>query len=244
MLRALAAATIALSLAAPAHADWPADFDKLWTTRDDPKVLKELYAQAEAVLKKDAADFEANWRISALMNWDANNYPDGQLKAGLGKAAWTRGDRAIQAKPDDVRGQYNAAVGIGLYSEGVGILTALSQGLEGKFRSRNQAALRIDKAYQNGGPQVLWGRYFSKLPWPKRDLDESIKVLRAAVADHPTNLRAKWFLAESLFADGKRPEPKKLAEEVLAAPIGADPAEDKKVKTEIDKWLKAHQGDF
>ena len=31
-------------------------------------------------------------------------------------------------------------MGIGLYSEGVGIITALSQGLEGKFRERLLAA--------------------------------------------------------------------------------------------------------
>ena len=227
-----------------ASAGWMAEFDKLWPERADAKVLKKLYDLVEPVQKKDDTAFEANWRLSALLNWDANNYPDGDLKAGLGKRAWTVGDKAIQARPDDVRGQYNAAIGIGLYSEGVGILTALSQGLEGKFKSRAQAALRIDKDYTDGGPQALWGRFFFKLPWPKRDLDESIKILSTAAKEHPENLRAKFYLADSLLGDGKKAEAKKLADEVMAAPSGKDQAEDKKVRSETERWLKSHQGDF
>lgn len=247
----LASASPAFAEGATADADrgaqaagWMADFDKLWHERSDPKAVKKLYDIVEPVQKKNDTDFEANWRLSALLNWDANNYPDGDLKAGLGKRAWTVGDKAIQGRPDDVRGQYNAAIGIGLYSEGVGILTALSQGLEGKFKSRAQAALRIDKDYLEGAPQVLWGRFFMKLPWPKKDLDQSIKVLTSVVKDHPENLRAKYFLADSLLDDGKKAEAKKLGAEVMAAPHGKDLAEDKKVRSETERWLKAHQGDF
>src|SRR6267142_5533115 len=184
----LSSSAFAQAPKAPAGApdpNWQAKFDQLFPHRADTKVLKQLYDLVEPVQKQNDGDFEANWRLAAILNWDANNYPDGVLKASLGKRAWTVGDKAIQAKPDDVRGQYNAAVGIGLYSEGVGILTALSQGLEGKFKSRAQASLRFDKAYLDGAPQVLWGRFFFKLPWPKRDVGESIKVLRAAVDAHP-----------------------------------------------------------
>ncbi len=240
------AAPAAAAAAPAAHAadtGWIADYDALWLKRDDPVTLQKLYKVLQAELKKDEGDFEANWRLASWLNWDANNY-DGDLKAGLAKRAWSASDKASAAKPEDVRAQYNGGVGIGLYSEGVGILNALAQGLEGKFKSRIQAALRIDKDYLDGAPQVVWGRYFFKLPWPKRDVDESIKVLRAAVASHPTNLRAKWYLAESLLDDGKREEPKKLGEEVLAAPLGADPAEDKKVKSEVTRWMANHKGDL
>ena len=240
-----AAPVLAEGAAAAPAAGWIADFDKLWTQRNDPKVVAQLYKIVEPVQKANDADFEANWRLSALLNWDANNYPDGgDAKAGLGKRAWTVGDKAIQARPDDVRGQYNAAIGIGLYSEGVGILTALSQGLEGKFKSRALAALRIDKDYSYGGPQVLLGRFYYKLPWPKKDLGESIKLLTGAAKDHPENLRAKFYLADSLLDDGKKAEAKKLGDEVMAAKGSTDPAEDAKVKSETANWLKSHQGDF
>lgn len=230
--------------AAREQSAWSAEFDKLWSQREDAKAVKRLYELVEGQLKKDEADFEANWRLAALLNWQANTYPNGDLKAGMGKRAWTIGDRAIQARPGDVRGQYHAAIGIGLYAEGVGILTALSQGLEGKFKSRIQAALRIDKNFEQGGPQVVWGRFFYKLPWPKRDLDLSAKVLTEAVREHPKNLRAKYYLAETLLENGNKAGARRLIDEVMAAPIGADVPEDRKVKSETAAFIKEHQGDL
>jgi hypothetical protein len=220
-------------------AGWKEQFDELWKKRDQPGVEKKLNAILKDQLSAEPGSFEANWRQASLLNWQANG-AEGDFKAGLGKAAWTSGDRAITAKPDDVRGHYNSGVGVGLYSEGVGILTALSQGLEGKFRDRLQAALRIDKDYLDGAPQVVWGRYFYKLPWPKRDVGESIKVLTEAVKAHPTNLRAKIYLADSLADDGKGEEAKKLVQEVLNATGGDDPPEEKRLKDLAQKWAASH----
>ena len=121
-----------------------------------------------------------------------------------------------------------------------GILTALSQGLEGKFRERIQAALRIDKNWQDGSPQVVWGRYFYKLPWPKRDVDESIRVLATLVETHPRNLRGKLFLADSLAEAGSLEDGRKLIQQVLDAPPGDDPPEEKRVKELAREWLKNH----
>src|SRR5256885_5540615 len=174
-------------------------WDELWARRDASDAQNELARLAKGELAKDPGSFEGNWRRASLLVWQADGVADGsELKAQLGKLALEAGDKAVAAKPDDVRGHYFAGTGIGLYSEGIGILTALSQGLEGKFRDRIQAALKIDKDHLDGGPQVGWGRHFFKLPWPKRDVGQSIKVLSAAVAEHPRNLRAKLYLADSL----------------------------------------------
>ena len=75
-------------------------------------------------------------------------------------------------------------------------------------------------------------------------MGESIKVLRAAVDAHPNNLRGKLYLADSLLDDGKKAEAKKLVDDVVAAPAGKDPSEDKKIKSDAEKWLKDHKGDF
>jgi len=208
--------------------------DELYKTRDLPASQRELNRIFKLQLSRDPNDFEVNWRLAQLLAYQANGMPDGSdVKAAVGKAAWEAGDRAAVARGDDVRGQYWAAVGIGLYSEGVGILTALSEGLEGKFRSRAQAALRIDKDYLDGSPQVLWGRYFYKLPWPKRDLDEAVRVLSAAAKEHPRNLRLKLFLADALADSDRKEEARKLQKEVLDAPL-SDPPDDRRNK----EWAK------
>ena len=229
---------------APAEgpAGWKEKFDEQWKRRDQPGAEKQLNEILQQQLAADPKSFDANWRLASLYNWEANAPGlDGDHKAELGKLAWAAGDKAINAKPNDVHGQYQAGTGIGLYSEGVGILTALAQGLEGKFRDRLQAALKIDKDYLDGAPQVVWGRYFFKLPWPKRDVDESVKVLQEAMESHPNNMRARIYLADSLWENDKRDEAKRLAQDVLDAKSGEDdPPEEKRLKDLAQRWLKDH----
>jgi hypothetical protein len=218
---------------------WDKTFDELWKKRDQAAIVKQMHALLDEQLKVDSKSFEANWRLASLYNWEANG-TEGDEKADLGKKAWEAGDKAILAKPDDVRGQYQAGTGIGLYSEGISIIKALAQGMEGKFRERLQAALRIDKDYLDGAPQVVWGRYFFKLPWPKRDVDESIKVLEDCIAGHPDNWRAKIYLADSLADNGKTEDARRFVQDVLDARNGTDPPEDHRLLDLAKKWMGQH----
>jgi hypothetical protein len=220
-------------------AGWREHFDELWKARDQPGAEKEMEQVLQQHLVVEPRSYEANWRLASLYNWIADSKEPDE-KAALGKKAWDAGDKAIAANAGEVNGQYSAAVGIGLYSEGVGIITALSQGLEGKFRDRILAALRLDKDYLNGAPQVVWGRYFFKLPWPKRDVDEATKVLSEAVRTHPGNLRAKLYLADCYGDKDKIEEGTKLAQQILDAPGGEDPPEERRMKKKARNWIEAH----
>ena len=225
---------------APARS-WQTVFDELWMRRDARGAEQELQRIVDRQLSEDPRSFEANWRLSALLNWEANAPGlDGDAKAALARKAWDAAEKAVAARPDDVRGHYNAAVGIGLYSEGAGIISALSQGLEGKFRDHAQAALRIDKDYLDGAPQVLWGRYFFKLPWPKRDVGQATRILTEAVRTHPNNLRAKLFLADCYADEDHIAEGKQLAQQVLAARNAEDAPDEKRVKAQAHNWIEAH----
>jgi hypothetical protein len=231
--------------ASPPMESWTQRFDRRWSQRDEHNVLEELYNLAKEAQKKNANDFDANLRLAQVLDWQADGLADGtNAKAQSGKQGWNLAEKALAVNSQDVRAHYYAATGIGLYSEGVGILTALGEGLEGKFRSRAEAALKLDKNFLDGAPQVLWGRYFFKLPWPKRDVSESIKVLRVCTQEHPRNLRGKLYLAESLLDDGKKQEAKQLIEQIDAAPIGVDGPEDRRIKARAQQWAKQHQGDL
>ena len=225
--------------AEPQPSSWTAKFDDLWSRRDQSSALKEMHAILDQQLAADPHSFEANWRLASLYNWEANG-TEGDRKAELGKMAWEAGDKAILGRPGDVRGQYYAGLGVGLYSEGIGILTALAQGVEGKFRERMMAALRIDKNYLDGAPQVVWGRYFYKLPWPKRDVDQSIKVFEEAIAGHPNNWRARIYLADSLADQGKTEDARRFVQDVLDARNGNDPPEDRRLLDLAKKWMGSH----
>ena len=238
---AAAAPAAAAPPAAPAANAWIARYDELYATRDQGKSLKEMFALAEAAIAKDPNDFEGRWRLAQLYCWQANGMSDGSdLKAQIGKRCWEQGEKAVAIKPDDVRSPYWATVGMGLYSEGLGILSALSQGIEGKFKTRVQEAIKIDRDYLDGGPTMLFARFWWKLPWPKRDVDESIRLLRATLETHPKNLRARLYLADALDTDGKGAEAKKLAQEVLDAPLGWDQPDDRRNHESAKKWLASH----
>lgn len=236
---AAAPAAPAAAPAPAAPAGWAEKWDELWKKRDQPAALKEMHDILVQQISAEPKSFEANWRLASLYNWEANG-TEGDKKAELGKLAWAAGDIAVAAKPGDVRGHYQAGVGVGLYSEGIGILTALSQGIEGKFRDRMQAALKADKDHLDGAPQVVWGRYFFKLPWPKRDVDQSIKVLEECLAGHPENWRAKIYLADSLADNGKTEDARRFVQDVLDARNGTDPPEDKRLKEMAKKWMGSH----
>lgn len=232
---------VLLALLLAQAAPWQQQWDDLWKKRDQAGVEQQLFQLAQDQLKTDPKSFDANWRLAALFNWQANTPGiDGDHKAQAGKQAWEAGDKAIAAKPGDVHAQYQAGAGIGNYSEGVGILTALSQGLEGKFRDRLLAAQKIDKDYLDGMPQIVWGRYFYKLPWPKRDVDESVKVLSEAMESHPNNMRARLYLADSLWDNGKKDEARRLVQDILDFKEGNDPPEDKRLQELAKDWQKNH----
>lgn len=222
-------------------ASWQQSFDELWKERDRPGATAQLHRILEPQLAADKRSFDANWRLAALYNWEANQV-EGDRRAELGHKAWDAAEIAVATHPKDVRAQYNMAVGIGLYAEGVGILTALSQGLEGKFRDHIGAALKADKDYLDGAPQVVWGRFFFKLPWPKRDDNQSIAILAPLMDSHPHNLRAKLYLADSVADEGSVDDGRKLVQQILDAPPGDDPPETRFLQGQARKWMAAHPG--
>lgn len=222
-----------------------ASLDALYARRNDPAAAKQKDEAVEKALKASPEDYEVLWRAGRWRQWQADGEANAQVKKKLGKQIWELGDRARKLAPTRVEGHYTAALGIGSYSQAVGILTALGEGLEGKYNERLDAALKIDPMFDRGGPLLAKGRYFYELPWPKRDLKKSASYFQKALAKHPEQLRAWLYLAETLLADG---EEKKAHEAILKVTQGSvtyDPAEGqrvqgwaKKVKADIEKELQ------
>jgi predicted Zn-dependent protease len=112
------------------------------------------------------------------------------------------------------------------------VVKALTQGMEGKFTGRLKKAGELDPKYQHGGVDVAWGRFYEKLPWPKRDRKKAEEHLRRVLTQiNPNNLRARVFLADTLAHDNRAAEAKRLLEEVAAAQPGRyDAPEERRAK--------------
>jgi hypothetical protein len=188
-----------------------AQLDELWGKRDDPQVATQIATTMKAF--GDSQDYDKLWRVARWYFWQADGAKDDAGKKSLAKAGWDVGEKAKKIDSKGLEAKYWTSVNIGTYSEAVGIFNALTEGLEAKFRDPLEQCVKADPNHLNAninyvGPQTTLGRYYFRLPWPKRNLGKSKQLLQLSVKVRPENLRAHYFLAETLWEDGKKPEAK------------------------------------
>ncbi len=217
-----------------------AEADASYARRDDPAQLAAHRARLAEAEKLAPGDYDVLWRLARLNFWLADDPKlPGKEKSRLGKTGWDYGDRATVANPKGVEGWYFAAGGVGNYALGIGVITALRQGIEGKFKDRLSRSESIDPNFLNGAIQGAWGRFWYELPWPKYDARKSKRSLEQALAKNPNNVRVHVYLAELNLKeerfDGWRTELQKA----LAAPPGRYDAPEERRWQEVARRMLA-----
>ncbi len=214
-------ANAAPAAAAQAPRDLLDQVDALYRQRDAPGAMDRMATLLDGALKQWPQDYEVLWRLSRHHFW-ASDDPDLEKgkKSSIGKVAWEYGDRATAANPTRVEGWNFAAAGMGNYALGIGVFTALRQGIEGKFKERLSKAEAIDPRFENGAIYTAWGRFWYELPWPKYSARRSREALQKALAMNPDSVRAHVYLAD---LDDKEDDPrasKAELEKAIANPPG------------------------
>ncbi len=199
-----------------------AEADAAYKVRDEPGQLDIVRSRLEQAEKIAPNDYGVLWRLSRMYFWisDDPNLPDGE-RSKIGKRGWEYGDRASAADPKGVEGWFFAAGGMGNYSLGIGVIKALTQGIEGKFKERLSKAEAIDPKFLDGGIYNAWGRFYYELPWPKYDGEKSEINLYRAITVNPANVRARVYLAELYTKEDHPKNAKQQLEKALAHPPGA-----------------------
>jgi tetratricopeptide (TPR) repeat protein len=215
--------------------------DELHRRRDDRAAFAEEQALVQGALARAPQDYGVLWRAARLSFWLADD--PGQSndeRSRIGKEGWDLAERAIAVNPNRVEGHYWAAVCMGNYALGLGVVKALAKGMEGKFRERLGRAEQLDRRYEQGAIDTAWGRFFDKLPWPKRDRDEADRRFHRAIEVNPLNLRARVYLARTYLDEDRAADAKRLLDEVAAAPADRyDPPEERRAKA-IGAGLMPH----
>jgi tetratricopeptide (TPR) repeat protein len=212
-------ATPAASATAPQQdlAALLAEADAAYRQRDQPGALEAAQAALAKADQLSPGNYDVLWRQARLDFWRADDPAlDKKEKSRLGKRAWDLAERAVKANPSRVEGWFYAAGGMGQYALGIGVFTALRQGIEGKFKDRISHAEKIDPWYDDGAIQVAWGRFYYELPWPKYDARKSERALLAALDRNPDNVRARVYLAD-LYRKEHHDEPARDQLEKAAA---------------------------
>ena len=208
--------------------------DAAYLRRDEPGQIAIVKSSLDQAEKLAPDDFEVVWRLSRYYFWTADDPRiTNEEKSRRGKLGWDYGDRAAALRPERVEGWFYGASGVGQYSLGISVVTALFQGMESKFTDRLKKGQSIDPSLNGYAADVSWGRYWYELPWPKYDAQKSEKAYRVALRHNPANLRAKAYLAELFMKEDYTKEAQKLLEEVLAARPGAYDAPEERRSQEI-----------
>ncbi len=188
----------------------------LYRKRDRAGVAQQAIDLIDAALLTDPDNAELHWRVAPFLFWLADTSSDDKLKASQAKLCWDHAERVVQLDPTLVQGHYWTMACIGTYSEGVGILNAVRQGLATKFEAAGLKAASIDSRYDSGGPLRGLGRYHDQLPWPLRDAGKSRDYLQQALAVDPNHARNLYFMADLELEEGNGAEARALLERVLA----------------------------
>jgi len=126
----------------------------------------------------------------------------------LGKEARYYMDKAKNLNLSRVETFYYEALSISMYALGKSIISALLEGISGKYEKALENSMNINKSYLEGAAIRLFGRYYYVLPWPKRDLDESEKYLKQAVQIGPNNILNYLYLGDTYWKLDKKTEAK------------------------------------
>jgi tetratricopeptide (TPR) repeat protein len=184
----------------------------------------EMYGKAVAAAPDS---YEANWKLARSNRWYGEqakrdgvaDYKD--ICAQYGKEGMKYGETAIRLDPGGVEGHYYYGLSVGIYSDGVSMLTALKEGLKGKTQSSFEKAYETDKTFNNGGPMLALGRFWFVLPWPMNDKKRALAYLREARQQFSDNIEGMLYLGEALMDAGGKPE-RAEAETLLKKVVASD----------------------
>jgi tetratricopeptide (TPR) repeat protein len=192
---------------------------------DNYKKSIELYLKA---LQEDPDSYEVNWKLARAYRWygeetkrqGVEGWKD--ICAEYGERGMQYGEKAIELNPNGVESHYYYGLTVGIYSDGVSIITALSEGLKGKTQRSFENAYEIDKTYDDSGPIIALGRFWFVLPWPLNNKKKAITFLREGQQTAPDSIQGQLYLAEVLLDRGKEAdtaEAKVLLKKVAACDI-------------------------
>jgi len=170
--------------------------------------------------------YEANWKCARAYR----QYADGVHKAGIegwkdicaeyGKKGMGYAEKAIKLNPKAIEGNFYYGLCVGVYSDGVSVLTALKEGLKGKTQKAFETAYAIDKNYDDGAPMIALGRFWYVLPWPMHKKKLAEKYLRENLQAFPNGkhiAETQVYLAEVLIDMHKKDEAKALLQKAASS---------------------------
>ena len=149
-----------------------------------PADFKQAISLYQKALDLNAEDFELNWKCAkaykkfgyAAKEQKTEGWKD--ICAEYGRKGMEYAKKAADLNPGRVEGHYYYGRNVGIYSDGVSILTAIRKGFKNKTQKSFEKAYEIDKMFEDASPIIGLGRLWSVLPWPFKDKKKALIYYR------------------------------------------------------------------
>jgi tetratricopeptide (TPR) repeat protein len=205
-------------------------------------MAEDLIGDAKALLKQETLDsskkaldlaikavqqqpqsYEANWVVAKAYRLVGDetkkaNLPNWKVVCKEnGKKGMQYAEKAISIDPNKVDGHFWFACSVGTYSDGVSILTALKEGLKDKTQKGFETSYKIDKMYNDAGPVLAIGRFWSVLPWPLNDKKKALLYLEEFQKYFPNKPEGQVYLGQAYLDVKDKTKAKAILEKATSS---------------------------
>ena len=162
--------------------------DKIFNKGDyeNTQAFKKSYELYKKALNNNPDSYELNWKASRssreYAKYSKQRKVDGweDICVKYGKNGMEYAKKAINIEPDKIEGHFYYGLSVGTYSDGVGIITAVKDGLKDKTKKHLTRAYEINKNYNDATPVLALGRFWQILPLWYDDPDRSLELFKEA----------------------------------------------------------------
>ena len=196
--------------------------DDLHRRRDDQAAWHEEQRLVQALLARAPERLRgAVARGALLLLGQRRSRRAKEQRSRWGKDGWDIAEHAIAVNPNDVAGYYWAAVCMGNYALGLGVVKALSQGMEGKFRDRLDARADAEPELRAGRGRDRLGPLLRQAALAQARSKEGGGAPAQGARDEPDGAAAARLPGELAASTADRvEEAKHLLDEVVAGGPG------------------------
>ena len=192
--------------------------------KNDLDAFKKAIDLCLDVAGEEPDSYEANWMTAKALRFYGDEGKKQKIEGWkdickeYGKKGMGYAEKAIELNPDKVEGHFWYGCCVGTYSDGVSIVTALKEGLKNKTQNGFETAYSIDKMYNDAGPVLAIGRFWSVLPWPLKNKKKALSYIEEFQKYFPEKAEGQVYLGEA-YLDVKE---KDKARDVLQKAAASD----------------------
>lgn len=206
--------SISLPIFAQSGEELIAEADALFMEMKDMETAQKVLANCRKAVGMMETNYEAFWRIARIMYYIGIHTEKKKEKKSIFGQGVYYADRAIEAEPEKPDGYYWQAVDNGKVGETRGVLKSLS--LVKPIKKALNKVIELDRAYEDGGADMVMGRVYFKLPGiAGGSKDKSLEHLLKAMEYGPDDVTLRFYLAETYLKMKKKDEAKAHLEFIL-----------------------------